>query len=107
MHVFDLKNFVGGWFVGNFVPSIINTKNVEVAIKHYVAGHKETSHYHAIADEITVIVSGAAKMNGLTYHTGDVIHMQPGESTDFVALTDTTACVVKMPSVIGDKYTKN
>jgi hypothetical protein len=32
------------------------------------------------------------------------VTIEPGEATDFTALTDTTTVVVKMPSVKGDKY---
>jgi hypothetical protein len=43
-------------------------------------------------------------MNGETFHHGDIVMLEPGEPTDFEALTDVTTVVVKMPSVIGDKY---
>ena len=35
---------------------------------------------------------------------GDIIVLEPGEATDFRALEKTTTVVVKMPSVLGDKY---
>ena len=43
-------------------------------------------------------------MNGRTYGAGDIIVLEPGEATDFRALEKTTTVVVKMPSVLGDKY---
>jgi hypothetical protein len=30
--------------------------------------------------------------------------VEPGEATDFVAITDAVNVVVKMPSTMGDKY---
>ncbi len=35
---------------------------------------------------------------------GDIVMVEPGEATDFVAITDAVNVVVKMPSVMGDKY---
>ena len=35
---------------------------------------------------------------------GDIVLIEPGEDTDFEALTDVTTVVVKTPSVAGDKY---
>ena len=41
----SLENMTNGWFVGNFVPSIINTKDFEVAVKYYKKGDYESKHY--------------------------------------------------------------
>ena len=106
MKVANLKDMVKGWFVGNFDPSVIKTDAVEVAVKHYQSGDHEECHYHKIATEVTVIVSGEVEMNGKCYGAGDIILMEPGESTDFSALTDAVNVVVKLPSVLKDKYIK-
>jgi hypothetical protein len=42
-------------------------------------------------------------MSGMVYKEGDVLLIKAGESTDFYPLTDVTTCVIKVPSVIGDK----
>ncbi len=105
MKNFDLKSFIGGWFVGDFDPTIIKTSEFEVSIKKYNEGDYEKSHMHKKADEITVIVQGSARMNGKTYNENDIILIEKGESTDFEVLQDKTiTCVVKKPSVLGDKY---
>ena len=105
MQQFNLSDFTKGWFVGDFVPTLWSTPNVEVAIKRYAKYDVEKSHFHKVATEITVIVSGSVMMNGKKYEKDDVILIEPGESTDFIALEDTVTCVVKTPSVMGDKYT--
>ena len=46
MKTFKLADMKGGWFVGDFEPSLYKTKNAEVAIKTYKAGSIESSHYH-------------------------------------------------------------
>jgi hypothetical protein len=43
-------------------------------------------------------------MNGVVYTQGDVITIEPGESTDFKVLDNTTTTVIKFPCVEGDKY---
>lgn len=93
-----------GWFVGDFSPSILRSKDCEVGIKHYRAGDYEAAHYHAIATEITAIVSGRAVMFGREWGPGDILTVEPREETDFLALTDVVTVVVKMPSAPSDKY---
>lgn len=105
MNKLNLSNFIKGWFIGNFVPSIMATNEFEVAVKRYKAGDKEESHHHKIATEITVIVSGTVKMNDKEYYTDDIIVIQPNEKTDFYCITDAATVVVKYPSVSNDKYT--
>lgn len=104
METFKLSNFKGGWFIGDFLPTLISTKDFEVAIKHYRVGQSESFHYHKLATEITVIVKGSVLMNGSLKNEGDVILVEKGESTDFIPLTDSITCVIKMPSIIGDKH---
>ncbi len=104
MKVAKLDDMIKGWFVGNFEPSLINTNDVEVAVKEYNKGDSEEKHYHKIATEITVIVSGKVKMNGIEYSKGDIIVTEPNEATDFVALEDTVNTVVKFPGANDDKY---
>lgn len=105
MKVSKLNTMVKGWFIGNFEPSLYKTNDVEVAVKCYKKGDYETRHYHKIATEITVITNGSVMMNGIIYKTGDIIVMEPGESTDFECLEDGTQnVVVKLPGVNNDKY---
>lgn len=105
MKIGRLNEMVKGWFVGNFEPTLLRTNDVEVAVKEYKKGDYESSHYHQIATEITVILNGRVKMNGVEYGKGDIIVMEPGESTDFECLEDGTQnVVVKHPGANNDKY---
>lgn len=99
-----LSDMVRGWFVGDFEPTLYRTNEVEVGVKRYKAGDYEARHHHKVATEITVIVSGTVRMNGIVYGEGDMIIIEPGESTDFAALTDVVTTVVKMPGASNDKY---
>jgi len=104
MKVANLNEMVKGWFVGNFEPTLYRTNDVEVAVKFYNEGDFEESHYHKIATEITVIVSGAVKINGVRYRTGDIIVLDPFDITDFKAVSDSVTVVVKIPGANNDKF---
>ena len=105
MKLFNLATMVKGWFVGHFQPTVIDTKEVEVAVKRYKKDDYEASHHHKIATEITVIVSGKGGMNGVEYGPKSIIEISPGETTDFRWLThDVVTCVVKYPGASNDKY---
>ena len=104
MRTARLEDMKGGWFVGAFSPTVLRTDAAEVAVKHYPAGAYEKRHFHKIATEVTVIVSGEVEMERVRYRAGDIIIMEPGDATDFRTLTDVTTAVVKIPGTLHDKY---
>jgi len=104
MKVFQLNEMVKGWFVGNFYPSVLLTNDVEIAVKKYKAGYYESFHYHKLATEITVIIDGQVKINGMIYSSGAIIVIEPTQAIDFLAVTDATTTVVKYPGANNDKY---
>lgn len=107
MKVEKLSQMYRGWFIGNFEPSLFKTNEVEVAVKTYKKGDYEVKHYHKIATEYTVIISGKVSMNGIEYHAGDIIVIEPNEETDFECLEDGTInVVVKLPGANNDKFVK-
>lgn len=106
MEKFKLEDMFGGWFIGNFTPSLYKTNDVEVGVKKYKKGDKETAHYHKIATEFTLILDGRVKMLGQEYTNGDIIKINPFDVTDFEALTDVTTVVIKLPGANNDKYLK-
>jgi quercetin dioxygenase-like cupin family protein len=99
-----LEDMVRGWFVGDFAPAAHRTPAAEVGVKRYAAGDHEPRHHHRRATEITLILEGRVEMNGHRYGAGEIVVLDPGEPTDFRALTPATTVVVKVPSVPGDKY---
>lgn len=99
-----LEDMVKGWFVGSFSPSAYQTQACEVAVKHYAAGDRESAHYHKVATEITLVISGQVRMVGREWGAGDIVVLSPGEVTDFEAITDTINVVVKTPGSLHDKF---
>lgn len=104
MEVFNLKDMKGGWFIGNFIPTVMKTSEFEVAVKEYKAGAIEEAHFHKIATEYTLVVRGTVLFNDFEVTAGEIAVLKPGEINEFKALTDVITVVVKTPSVIGDKY---
>lgn len=100
----NISEFTRGWFVGGFTPTLYKTTDVEVAVQKFTKGDREPRHCHRVATEITMIVSGKARMNNVTLSAGDILKIEPGVYTDFEALEDTITTVVKVPGALNDKY---
>lgn len=104
MKVFNLNDMTKGWFVGDFDPTVIKTKNCEVSVKRYKKGDVEDKHYHLIADEITVVISGMIRMRGMILGENDIILVERGEATAFECLENAVTVVYKSISIKNDKY---
>jgi hypothetical protein len=98
-----LSSMTGGWFVGNFLPTIHSTPDFEVCIKHYKKGDTEQSHFQKTALEITVVISGRVRMGENVFETDAIVLLDPGEVCDFEALEDSVVVAVKSPSLPSDK----
>jgi len=107
MKIYNLQNMKLGWFIGQFNPTAFKSEACEVAIKYYKKGDYDKSHYHKIATEITAIVDGKVQMNNIEYNKNDIIVIEPNDLTDFLALSDATTVVVKIPGALNDKYLKD
>jgi len=106
MKIHKLKNMKQGWLIGDFDPAAIKAKDFEFAIKEYKAGDVGQWHYHKVAKELTVIISGEVQMCDQKFTKGDIITLDPGEGTEFYAVTDVVTACVKIPSVKNDKFTE-
>ena len=104
MKSFLLKDMQRGWFAGSFDPVAFKTDRCEAAVKHFHAGDKEAAHFHKIATEVSVVVSGEVKMFEKYWRAGDIVSAEPGDVTSFEAITDAVLAVVKLPGVLNDKY---
>ena len=55
MKLGNLSEMIGGWFIGDFEPSLIKNKDFEASVKYYKKGDEEFKHMHKVATEITVM----------------------------------------------------
>ena len=104
MDKFFLKDFFRGWIVGNFEPTLLRTKDIEVALQSYNAGDEEPQHYHKIGTEISLLVRGSASFNNHIINAGEGVVIEPKRSNIFKAITDCQVLVIKYPSDTNDKY---
>lgn len=104
MDVYNIKNFINGWFIGDFNPSIFKNCFFEVAHHKHKKGYIGQLHYHKIAEEVTYIVSGRLVADGKELTSGDMFVYHPKEVSNVTFLEDTDLIVVKWPSVPTDKY---
>ena len=103
MRRWDLRDFVGGWIVGDFDPSLVRTSFLEVGFKYMPRGVTEPLHYQRTATEFTVVLVGTCQIGDEILEANDILEIPPGQAASFRALSDSLLAVVKVPSLPGDK----
>lgn len=93
-----------GWLIGDFEPAVLKTKQFEVGILNHRKDEKWPKHYHEIATEYNVLLSGSMTICGEKITPGTIFTLEPGEVADPVFHEDCQVLCVKVPSVIGDKH---
>jgi len=109
----NLSDFVRGWIVGNFSPTLYD-KDYEIGFKFYKNGDYEKSHKHDLSDEVTIVLYGQVEMNGDLYSEGDIVTQEKGEFTDFKCVSDRAITAIYRPDgsfpndkkFAGDKATE-
>jgi len=104
MKVVKLSAMERGWFVGDFEPSVLRTSLFEVGFLSHSKGEHWAPHIHKLADEYNLLVEGKMEICGETLHPGDIFVIEKNQVADPIFLEDCKVVVVKMPSVLGDKY---
>ena len=103
MDVSHISDFVGGWFIGNFSPTLEANPHMEVCLKRYPAGATEPVHYQVNATEYTLVISGRCRIGAIEVGPDEIVRIPPGEAAGFVALEDVVLVAVKTPSIPDDK----
>lgn len=104
MKIDKFSKMRAGWFVGDFEPSVWRTAAFEVGYKFNYKDEQVDAHIHRVSTEISFLLRGKVKIQGQIMSAGDIITLEPGELGDPEFLEDCEFLVVKVPSVIGDKY---
>lgn len=100
---YNLNQFKRGWFIGNFQPSILRTREFEVSIISHKMNEETFPHFHRASTEINVVVQGTLMVNGHKIETGDIFVYHAFEVSNVRFLTDSVLCVVRVPSAPDDK----
>ena len=107
MDITRIEDYVGGWYVGNFNPSCYKNTNFEVGYKIHKKGEKWDAHYHEKITEINFLILGKMIIQNNVLNSGDIFVIYPNEIADPLFLEDCYLCVIKTPSIIGDKVLIN
>lgn len=99
----NIDDFKRGWFIGDFDPSILRSKDIEVGFQEYKKGYVADNHYQRIAVEINLIAYGSVVANGKTYVKGDFFTFEPYMVCEVEFLEDSGIVCVKAPSLPNDK----
>jgi len=104
MNISNIRDYVRGWFIGDFNPSVLRTKDFEVGVLTHKKGEVWNAHYHKESIEYNVLISGKMIVQGKELNSGDLFVFQKGEIADPIFLEDCTLVVVKVPSIPSDKF---
>lgn len=104
MQVDTISNYIRGWYVGDFSPSIHQTSEFEVGLLTHKKGEVWEAHFHKKAREINLLLEGRMLIHGIELSAGQLFVLEPWEVADPIFLEDCKVLVIKTPSVKGDKY---
>lgn len=92
-----------GWFIGDFQPSVLETKDFEVGVLTHPKGEKWPAHYHPVGTEYNVLLEGEMNVCNTELKAGDIFVIEPGEIADPVFHQDCKILCVKVPGDSKDK----
>jgi hypothetical protein len=104
MEVRRIDDFKGGWFIGDFEPTLLRTSDFEVGWKVHTRDEFIHPHIHEHLVEYNLLAHGEMRVNGRHLKPGDLFIFAKGERVDAEVLTDEAhVVVVKTPSIPSDK----
>lgn len=104
MDIHKLADFVGGWFIGDFQPTLLRTPDFEIAWKMHTRREGVEPHYHRQVIEYNLLAHGSMTVNGIRLEERDLFVLHPGERADIEIHTEQVHVVcVKVPSIPADK----
>ena len=99
----DTKDYIRGWVIGNFNPSIKKIKEYEIALLLHKKGEIWDFHYHKEAIEINILLTGKMLLNNIEIVQNEIFIIQKNIIACPFFLEDCNILCIKIPSVPGDK----
>lgn len=93
----------GGWFIGNFEPSIFKTNQFEVGHLFIKKGEITPVHFHQNHKEFNYIIKGKMSINNKILTKGDIFVFNENVISVPFFYEDTEIICIKTPSKPGDK----
>jgi hypothetical protein len=103
MQIYKLNDMKDGWFIGNFLPSALKTKDFEVCYKKHSKNEFWDKHYHEKIHEVNLLVKGKMLINDIELNEGDIFVIEPYYVSKPTFLEDCELVIVKTPSITDDK----
>ena len=103
MKIDRVVDFTRGWIIGDFEPSIFQTKDFEVGIHYHLKGLNPAPHIHREVTEYNVLLEGKLICNGEEMYEGEIFTIEKGEVADIDFLTNCKIVCIKVPSIPNDK----
>lgn len=104
MKLYNFNKMKGGWYIGNFFPTVLKTSKFEVSYKVHKKNEKWPFHYHKKAIEINLIVKGKMKIRNKILKKDDIFILNKREVADPKFILSTHIVCVKVPAPKNDKY---
>lgn len=104
IEIFKLEQFLNGWIIGNFEPSILKNSGVELAVMNKQKGVGiHDFHYHEKCIEINVLIEGKMKINNKIIEKNDIFVFHPNVPSIYEYLEDCIFVVFKNKPSNNDK----
>jgi len=100
----DINQYIRGWIIGDFEPSIKRTTHFEIAVLHHKQGEKWGFHYHSQAIEYNILLSGKMMINNISIEQNSIFIFEQNMISCPVFLEDCIVLCIKIPSIPTDKY---
>lgn len=107
MDVTHISKFTGGWFIGDFEPSLLKGAGFEASLKLHKKGENWPIHFHKTATEYNVVAVGRMTIQGIQMEAGSVFVLHPFEVADPIFHEDTVIVCIKHPGATNDKFEFN
>jgi dTDP-glucose pyrophosphorylase len=102
--IYECNDFVRGWFMGDFTPSICKTKEFEIGYLHHKKNERWDYHYHKESTEYNILIKGEMLINNIIMKENDLFVIQKNQIACPQFLQDCRVLCIKIPHVKNDKY---